>query len=361
MAFEVDFLPVGDGERSGDAIALRFGNLQNPSEQTVVVIDGGSKESGAALVEHIKNYYHTDSVNVVICTHSDSDHASGLTEVVENLSVGKLFMHLPWNHAGNIDDLFKDPKISTDSLKRRFKKSLENAHELEALAKKKGIPIYEPFSNTVKSNDDFSLLGPNSKFYEELLLSFRAAPAPAVETPFLQKVVTAGKEAIKWVAENWGIETLSEPDVNASSAENNSSVILLFKHGGSQFLFTSDAGVPALTEAADCAAKLGIDLRTVGALQVPHHGSKHNVGPSILDRILGPKRQQEEFSKTAIVSASKEGEPKHPSKRVVNAFMRRGAKVYPTQGKPICHFSNDAPARNWNNATALPFYNQVEE
>ena len=27
MAIEVDFIPVGDGERSGDAICVRFGNL----------------------------------------------------------------------------------------------------------------------------------------------------------------------------------------------------------------------------------------------------------------------------------------------------------------------------------------------
>jgi hypothetical protein len=27
MAYEIDFLAVGDGERSGDAIAMRFGNV----------------------------------------------------------------------------------------------------------------------------------------------------------------------------------------------------------------------------------------------------------------------------------------------------------------------------------------------
>jgi hypothetical protein len=30
MAYEIDFLPVGDGERGGDAIALRFGNQLIP-------------------------------------------------------------------------------------------------------------------------------------------------------------------------------------------------------------------------------------------------------------------------------------------------------------------------------------------
>jgi hypothetical protein len=64
MGYEVDFLALGDGEKSGDAIALCFGNLNgHRSEQTVVVIDGGFKESGDALVEHIKYYYRTEYVH----------------------------------------------------------------------------------------------------------------------------------------------------------------------------------------------------------------------------------------------------------------------------------------------------------
>ena len=51
MAYEIDFLPVGDGSKSGDAIALRYGNLTDSSQQTVVIIDGGYSDDGEALVE----------------------------------------------------------------------------------------------------------------------------------------------------------------------------------------------------------------------------------------------------------------------------------------------------------------------
>ena len=98
MGYEIDFLPVGEGEKSGDAIALRFGNLHgNRDEQTVVVIDGGFKGTGEKLVEHIRHYYGTDDVDLVISTHSDADHVSGLTVVLEELRVGHLWMHQPWN------------------------------------------------------------------------------------------------------------------------------------------------------------------------------------------------------------------------------------------------------------------------
>jgi beta-lactamase superfamily II metal-dependent hydrolase len=360
--YEIDFLPVGDGERGGDAIALRFGEQLTPQQQKVVVLDGGTKESGEALVSHIRTVYATSTVDLVVCTHSDSDHACGLTEVLENLTVRNLAMHLPWNHAQNIDDLFKDPRIDEDKLKSRFKKSLDNAHQLEQLAKKKNIPITEPFSDTTQAGNILSVLGPSKKFYEELLLSFRGAPEAAVRSLFAPKVFVAVKEAIKWVMENWGIETLAEPDANASSAENNSSMILLFKDKEETFLFTSDAGVPALAGAVEVAKRIGVDLSTLKGLQVPHHGSKHNVGPAILNVIVGPKKPNEQITKTAIVSAPRKGEPKHPSKKVVNAFMRRGAKVVATQGKTICFRGTDTPGRkDWVAADALPFSNQVEE
>jgi hypothetical protein len=283
--------------------------------------------------------------------------------VLESLSVKRLLMHLPWKHADNIDQLFKDPKMTANSVMRRFKKSLDQAHGLATLAENKGISIYEPFSDKIKPSEHFTVLSPSVKFYEELLLAFRCAPEPAVETPFLQKAVVAVKEAVtKWIEEKWDFETLGEPEVNASSAENNSSVVLLFKDGTDQFLFTSDAGVPALSEAVKCAQGLGLEVSTVNGIQVPHHGSKQNVGPAILNVILGPKRKDQQYPKSAFVSVAKGGEPKHPSKKVVNAFMRRGAIVYPTQGKIVCHPSKDAPARpGWVKAVTLPFSTQVEE
>jgi glyoxylase-like metal-dependent hydrolase (beta-lactamase superfamily II) len=78
MGYEVDFLAVGDEGRSGDAIAVRFGNLNDPSQQYVVVIDGGLTDTGTELVNHIKTFYNTSDVDLVISTHPDSDHAAGL-------------------------------------------------------------------------------------------------------------------------------------------------------------------------------------------------------------------------------------------------------------------------------------------
>jgi len=52
MGYEIDFHAVGDGEKSGDAITFRFGNLAGArSEQVVAVIDGGYAADGMKIVE----------------------------------------------------------------------------------------------------------------------------------------------------------------------------------------------------------------------------------------------------------------------------------------------------------------------
>ena len=70
--YEIDFLPVGEGDTSGDAIAVRYGD---GNEWRVMVYDGGTKASGKALVEHIKTHYGTTHVDFLVNSHPDQDHA----------------------------------------------------------------------------------------------------------------------------------------------------------------------------------------------------------------------------------------------------------------------------------------------
>ena len=75
MGYEVDFLPVGNGDTSGDAITVRWGM---PGNYQVMVYDGGTRDSGAAIVGHVKRHYQTTRVDYVVSSHPDADHASGL-------------------------------------------------------------------------------------------------------------------------------------------------------------------------------------------------------------------------------------------------------------------------------------------
>jgi len=136
------------------------------------------------------------------------------------------------------------------------------------------------------------------------------------------------------------IETLKED--GQTSSENESSVILYANFNGKGILLTGDAGIRALNK----------------AYEYPHHGSRRNVAPSILNKILGEKGQSE--NKTAFVSASKEAK-KHPRQVVVNAFIRRGCKVISTEGMTIRHSHNMSNREGWSSATPLKFKEEVEE
>ena len=105
------------------------------------------------------------------------------------------------------------------------------------------------------------------------------------------------------------------------------------------------------------------DLRRAisASYRIPHHGSRRNVGPTILNRLLGNKVKETPHG-TAFVSAPKENpEAKHPAKKVINAFRRRGYPVHATQGQGRVHYQDHPQRDGWISSTPLPFYTQVED
>lgn len=83
------------------------------------------------------------------------------------------------------------------------------------------------------------------------------------------------------------METLSENPPPTSSS-NETSVVQIGQLDGKKILLTSDVRPIGLNEAADYAASIGL-LAYPNVVQVPHHGSRRNVTPSVLDRWLGGK------------------------------------------------------------------------
>ncbi|MEX0884997.1 MAG: MBL fold metallo-hydrolase [Phycisphaeraceae bacterium] len=266
MGYEIDLLKVGEGEKSGDAICLRFGDdlWGSRENQFVMVIDGGTTDSGERLVKHIKNRYGTDTVDLVVSTHPDNDHISGLRVVLNEMTVGRLWMHLPWHHASDFKALFKNRTITSLGLKRQIRASLDTATDLEEIARRKGVPIDEPFSDVqLPFGDSIDVIGPSTSYYTDLLPQFRETPEAreaSAGAGFFERAASAVLEAAKTVAESWYIETLSDPAEDATSAENNSSVVLTIRRDNNLLLLTGDAGVPALDRAVDEAEGRGIDL-----------------------------------------------------------------------------------------------------
>jgi beta-lactamase superfamily II metal-dependent hydrolase len=357
LGIEIDFLPVGDGESSGDAIAVRWGNLYGSrSEQVVVIVDGGFSDDGVELVTHLDKYYGTDTVDIVISTHPDNDHANGLRVVLEKLSVGQLWMHLPWDHSPEIQAAkamgFRSPRILD-----KFEQNMAAAANLEDIAGTLGIPIIEPFAGTATPDGVLQVLSPTREYYRRLLGEVADSEKGALSSALSRAGALLSAAAQHLVPEDLNRETLT--DWGDTTPQNNSSVIALIRYDSQNALLTADAGMPPLGMVADILEVGGIAPGGLSFMQVPHHGSRRNVGPTVLTRILGEKGRAEKNG-TAFVSAAKDS-PKHPAKKVTNAFLRRGYPVHGTEGQKKWHYK-DAPARDdYTTSTAYPLHGQVPD
>jgi beta-lactamase superfamily II metal-dependent hydrolase len=370
MKCEIEFLAVGANSKPGDAIIVRYGE---PDAYELMVVDGGHAETGESLVSHLRKHFGRDaSLAHVVLTHSDGDHASGLRDVLREIPVQNLWLHIPWFLAEEARHLFKDKRWTQEGLRAAIKKEYDIISEIVDLAVAAGCKIHYPFRGSIIG--PFYVLSPSRPAYLHLLPQFDKTPEPdqdlienasmwvgkaEASSPFaglFEKLVT---KAVTWIDDKWGIEQLRDGGV--TSASNESSVVLYGDFGDHRrVLLTGDAGIKGLTWAADCAELYGLPLQQFSFVQIPHHGSRRNVGPTILNRLLGgiqPEGSNTRF--TTFVSAPADDET-HPRKIVLNAFMRRGGKVIATQGTNKIHYGGFPKRDGYVDATPISFSSKVE-
>lgn len=351
MNYEIDFLPVGNGEKSGDAICIRW-QEENNDKYKVMVVDGGTKESGEQIVKHIKQYYNTNVVDYIVNTHPDQDHASGLSVVLENLEVKELWIHRPWKYTKEIIDYFKDGRITEESLRKRLQNSFSYVYPLEKLANEKKIIVKEPYQGT--EIGIFKVLSPSKEWYlHKLIPDFNKTPDKK-EGISQEDYKKFEEKVLNWIEETFDKETLKTD--GKTSAENESSVILYANINDKGILLTGDAGIKALNKAYEYKPTISHNL---GFIQISHHGSRNNVNPDILDKLLGKKGQKTQ-NKTAFVSVSKNSKI-HPRQSVINAFIRRGCKVIATRGSTKRYYKGMPEREGWIKEESLEFKNRFKE
>jgi beta-lactamase superfamily II metal-dependent hydrolase len=369
MKCEIEFLPVGKGCKPGDAIVVRYGEV---SAWELMVIDGGSLDSGKALVSHIKSNFGYDAVIThALVTHPDGDHASGMREVLDGLPVRNLWLHTPWQFAAVARPYFANKNWTDQGLAQALRDEYGILGDLIDTAVTKHIAIQQPFAGM--SIGPFRVVSPFQNVYPYLIPQFDRTPdadqealeaagfwigvPPSSLASLLEKAVA---KVQKWVPESWENERLK--DGGCTSASNESSVVLYGDFGpGRRVLLTGDAGTWGLTMASCFAARNGLAMQDFMFAQIPHHGSRRNVGPSILNSILGPiKPNGTRAHSCAYVSAPKDDDT-HPRKMVLNAYLRRGYEVAATQGKKIVYWGGFPARQGYGPLQMLPFATQVED
>ncbi|MCJ2109201.1 MBL fold metallo-hydrolase [Methylobacterium sp. E-041] len=367
MKCEIEFLPVGDASKAGDAIVIRYGE---PHDYKLMLVDGGHATTGDQIVGHLRRFFGPGPVlEHVVLTHADGDHASGLRTVFEQIPVLNLWMHAPWLHAAEALPLFANKLTTGESLTRRIKGEYDIVSDIYDLADRRGCAIRPAFAGS--DIGPFRVLSPDLWTYLHLLPQFEKTPdpdQPAIERQGLwigkSSPATRLFESVKaslqsWTTETWDRERLRDGGI--TSASNESSVVLYGSFEGGPVLLTGDAGDRGLGWAAEAAVRMGLPLQGFQMVQVPHHGSRRNSGPTMLNRILGPIQPHHAPTRFYAYVSAPTDDSKHPRNIVLNAFARRGGYVIATQGSSKVHWGGFPVRPGYTAAAQVPFFDRVEE
>src|SRR5580658_3319402 len=177
MNCEIEFMPVGEASKGGDAIVVRYGDT---SSYELMTIDGGSIESGKELVSHVRKHFGQNvTISHAVLTHCDADHACGLREVLAELRVKNLWLHVPWMAAPSSRKYFADKSWTDASLARALQGEYEIINESVEIAVEKRINILRPFAG--QKIGPFTVLSPHQEVYDILLPQFDRTPEPDQE------------------------------------------------------------------------------------------------------------------------------------------------------------------------------------
>jgi hypothetical protein len=167
--YEIDFRQVHTS-KSGDAIGIRY---RIGNQWWVHLVDGGYSTTAPDVARFIRETYVTDHVNHVVVTHPDKDHAEGLAPILEQFSIDALWMLRPWDYAAHVFPYF--PKYqSVEAVAKRLQDEYQYIYELEKIAKRRGINIYEPFQGA--RIGPFTVLAPSPARYLQLIIQSDKTP-----------------------------------------------------------------------------------------------------------------------------------------------------------------------------------------
>lgn len=194
-----------------------------------------------------------------------------------------------------------------------------------------------------------TILGPTSKFYKTCIANCEKTPQQANNVENLPQS-QGGKGAIAF--EPYVKGKIKWDDSESTSPINESSLIFLFEYEGTKVLFTGDVGKEGLSKAIKYAHDNNIKLNDCSIIKMPHHGSRKNVNPAIMDAFVG--------SRVLYYSCASDDLGHHPSQRLINLMNEKKFKQFSTSGSAL-HYGKNAPDRGWETASVFVSSDKIEK
>lgn len=287
----IDFLPA----RHGDCIWLEYGAAAHPVR---ILIDGGPGFAYAALRGRLAALDPGQRyVDVLIVTHIDGDHIEGVIKLLRDKALGLEVKDIWFNGVPQITTLPMEPAtasygvIQGDYLGKLIKEM--GIHWNRAFGGKAalaGTCVPLPCGATAR------LLSPTLAQLLRLRRHWNDKLAEAAIEPDATEEAMARLAAIRRLAPplsfsgSVGLHDIaalaSRPFVPDTALANGSSIAILFEYMERRLLLLGDGFSDTIEAALDqIAAAHGNGVLNVDLVKLPHHGSRANVGPSLLQKI----------------------------------------------------------------------------
>ena len=287
--------------KDGDAIII---HAEKNDKDLLIVIDGGEGH-GAKVCSDVDLYckkLEKEAPDLIICTHFDEDHISGVIDLIEKYQnkIKMIWIHQP---VAAVKELFEaanavlerinstgmTTKINEEKLHQNYMVSLnhekyemilEKIKKIDLLfqtIKKYNILTKQPFANNcaIAGWEEIKIIGPTEAYYKEVfkkthnLLEFFEEEYEGILLEKIEKTILApGQDPC----------VLMKKTSASITPTNKASTIVCFECEDGKYLFTGDAGIESFKET------IGYPdyIRNLKFLKIPHHGSNNNMSKDLV-------------------------------------------------------------------------------
>lgn len=297
--FDVTFL----SHETADSFLLSIGNTER---QTHILVDGGLAKDTKSSIPYIRALSKAGkALDLVVVTHVDNDHISGILSLFRNDFVNKDFVKEVWFNGNASTSLASDPA--------GLKVGFEQGNKLSKLLHEKGIAfkgaIGDGSTTFVDDMCKVHVLAPSNQAIAEVNADWASYDSLKVGSEIPD-------HDVPWA------EFDDEDFIEDNSSTNRSSIVLYIQaiSSGKTAIFAGDS-IPA--EILNI-----VPLRRhLDLLKIPHHGSKSNTNKLLIQRLP---------AKRYIITAGSRS--KKPHKKTLHTLFSN------TEGKIELH----VPKGNWS-------------
>ncbi|MBB3753769.1 beta-lactamase superfamily II metal-dependent hydrolase [Mycolicibacterium sp. BK634] len=306
-AFRLYTLPAGNG----DALVVEYGSSAEPRH---VLVDAGVGNAAAAVRSFLGA---SRALELLIVTHIDNDHISGVLQLLEGTSPPRPkdvwfngYRHLPESAVESMGPV-EGERLS--AILARDADRWNAAFGGKAVATKTPLP-----TGTLDGGLRWTLLSPGAQQLRRLRQTWTAAIQEAGLDPAVAPPPTPAPGPVLEAMGPLDVDSLADSrTVNDTAPANGSSIAVLFRYGKRTCLLAADAHPDVLIGGVD--ELLGpAGVLHVDVFKLPHHGSKANVTNELLRRIQ---------ARTYVFSTDGSGNQRHPNDQAVARVLKYGGSA----------------------------------